>query len=263
MAESSIAAISLHGIRLHRSLFPDHCAVDAMNLERLSQPLDKIRVKQREGGSGVKLSYLETHDVIRAANDIFGYGGWGHRITELRLIKEVTVHNTKYDPPKAGVCVGYLCLVELSVYVVEGNGVTSGVGYGDATEYRESAAVTAHELAAKEAESDALKRALKNYGDQFGLALYSKTAASDGHLSTGRASSTTTAEPSPSPASQNTITDAQGKRLWAIAQENDVDAERLKLLVKEIAGVNSSRDVPKALYEQLVEAVQGESVPFS
>lgn len=171
-----------------------------MNLERLSQPLDVSRIKTREGGSGVKLSYLETHDVIRTANDIFGYGGWGHRIIELRPLKEVTVHNTKYDPPKAGVCVGYLCLVELSVYVVEGNGVTSGIGYGDATEYRESAAVTAHELAAKEAESDALKRALKNYGDQFGLALYSKTAASDGHLSKG----------SPRETSQAVFTPASG-----------------------------------------------------
>jgi LysM repeat protein len=80
----------------------------------------------------------------------------------------------------------------------------------------------------------------------------------DGASASAKAASAT----SSSAASQNTITDAQGKRLWAIAQESGVDAERLKMLVKEIAGVDSSKEVPKALYDQLVEAVQADSVPF-
>lgn len=155
-----------------------------MNLERLSEPLDASRVKTREGSGGRTLSYLETHDMIRAANDIFGFGGWGHEVVELRLIDAVTVHNRDQKP---GVKVGYLCVVKLTVFppVAYDTGFvpTSGVGFGDAVEYSEGAAVSAHELAAKEAESDALKRALKNWGDQFGLALYSKSAASDGHLS--------------------------------------------------------------------------------
>lgn len=152
-----------------------------MNMERLSEPLDAARVKTREGSGGRSLSYIESHDAIRTANEIFGFGNWGTEVVELRLINSVTVHNREQQP---GVCVGYLCIVRLSV----GTGdlpylSTSGVGYGDATEYREGSAVTAHELAAKEAESDAMKRALKNWGDQWGLALYSKSAASDGHLS--------------------------------------------------------------------------------
>ncbi len=145
--------------------------------EALDQPLDAKRVKSRQAGGGrPALSYLETHDVIRTANAIFGFGKWGHEIVELRPIAPVTVHGKDGNP---GVAVGYVCIVRLTV---EGCVATSGVGYGDAVEYRESAAVTAHELAAKEAESDALKRALKNYGDQFGLALYDKQAASSGHV---------------------------------------------------------------------------------
>lgn len=144
--------------------------------ERLSAPLDAGRVKQRDSGRGGSVSYLETHDVIRTANDIFGFGQWGHDIIELRNLGSVTVHNRD---GKAGVHTGYVCVVRLTV-----NGCipVSGVGYGDGVEYRESATVTAHELAAKEAESDALKRALKNFGDQFGLALYDKSAGENGHL---------------------------------------------------------------------------------
>jgi DNA recombination protein Rad52 len=152
-----------------------------MNLDKLAAPLEASRIKQRAaGGSKPALSYLESHDVIRTANDIFGFGKWGHEVTELRLIEAVTVHNRDQ---KAGTHVGYVCIVRLTV---EGCVPMSGVGYGDATEYRESAAVTAHELAAKEAESDALKRALKNFGDQFGLALYDKQAASSGHVTSDK-----------------------------------------------------------------------------
>lgn len=155
-------------------------ALEMTTLEKLGRPLDGSRVRQREGGNGRSLSYLETHDVIRTANDIFGFGGWGHEIVELRELPGVTV--TREGKAGSGFQVGYLCVVRLTV---TGCVPVSGVGYGDAIEYRDTAPVTAHELAAKEAESDALKRALKNYGDQFGLALYDKQAASAGHVTNG------------------------------------------------------------------------------
>lgn len=151
-----------------------------MNSDQLAQlaaPLDAARVKSRPGrGGGTSLSYLETHDVIRRANEIFGHGQWGHEVVELRPLEPVVV---KKDDVKEGVHVGYLCTVRLTVQDCV---PVSGIGFGDAVEYTLAAAVTAHELAAKEAESDALKRALKNYGDQFGLALYDKQAASSGHV---------------------------------------------------------------------------------
>lgn len=152
-------------------------------LELLDKPLEASRVKTREaGGNRPKLAYLETHDVIRTANLIFGFGQWGHEVIELRPIPGVSFTSNG----KTGLHLGYVCIVRLTV---EGCVPTSGIGYGDATEYRDVAPVTAHELAAKEAESDALKRALKNYGDQFGLALYSKDAASAGHIASNGSSS--------------------------------------------------------------------------
>lgn len=152
--------------------------------KRLGEPLDAKRIKQREGrGGGPALSYLETHDVIRTANSIFGFGEWGHEIVELRYLDGVAVTSKAGKP---GIQVGYLCTVRLTV---AGHQPVSGIGFGDAVEYTQSAPVTAHELAAKEAESDALKRALKNYGDQFGLALYDKQAKQAGHIATGNAAS--------------------------------------------------------------------------
>lgn len=164
--------------------------------ERLAAPLDGSRVKQRPNGRGGQLSYIETHDAIRAANEIFGFGKWGHEIVSHKLIDTVVVHNSE---GKAGIAVGYVCVVKLTV---DGCVPTSGVGFGDATEYRESAPVTAHELAAKEAESDALKRALKNFGDQFGLALYDKDAVNAGHVTTAVAQVATTGSASTGSQSQ-------------------------------------------------------------
>jgi DNA recombination protein Rad52 len=222
--------------------------------ERLAAPLDAGRVKQREGGNGRSLSFLETHDVIRTANDIFGFGQWGHKIVELRQIGAATVHNRDQ---KAGWHVGYVCIVELTV---QGFVPVSGIGYGDAVEYRESASVTAHELAAKEAESDALKRALKNYGDQFGLALYDKAAGQNGHLDYGNGDKP--AEPRPAANGVAVISEPQAKRLWAIAKQKNVDAATLKTLTKQVAGVDSSAEIPRAKYDELVAAVEAEGVPL-
>ena len=224
--------------------------VNATLQQKLSQPLDASRVKSRPNGRGGQLSYLETHDVIRAANDIFGFGKWGHEVVELRQLDAQVVHNSDQ---KAGFCVGYVCVVRLTV---EGCVPVSGVGYGDATEYRESAPVTAHELAAKEAESDALKRALKNYGDQFGLALYDKAAASSGHVTAGSNAA------SAAGSSQRVISEAQRKRLYAMSKEANLSDDELKALVVEVAGVQSSKEIPVGKYDQLCEAVQGAALPF-
>lgn len=137
-------------------------------VEKLGKPLDPKRVKKREGGGGRSLSYLESHDVIRTANDVFGVGGWSYRVEEL-----VCLATEKFigRDAREGTRTGYRATVTVRVDDTE----YGDVGYGDATEYTNSA-VTTHELASKEAVSDAVKRALRNFGDQFGLCLYAKDA---------------------------------------------------------------------------------------
>lgn len=140
--------------------------VNADVREALEQDLDPQRVRSKPGRGN--LSYLATHDVIRTANRIFGFGRWGYEVVDLTLLGSTP--KSGKDNAK-GVYVGYRCTVRLTV---AGCVPVSGVGYGDGVEYQEQSPITAHELAVKEAESDALKRAFRNFGDQFGLILYAK-----------------------------------------------------------------------------------------
>jgi DNA recombination protein Rad52 len=136
----------------------------------LTQQLARDRVRQRQGRGGGQFSYLETHDVKRTANAIFGFDGWGYRIVELVELAAVEVESRN----RQGWHVGYRCTVEVHV---SGAPPTQGVGFGDGVEYGPGARVTACELAVKEAESDGLKRAFVRFGDQFGLSLYGKDDA--------------------------------------------------------------------------------------
>jgi DNA recombination protein Rad52 len=144
-------------------------AVEPDVLEALAEPLDPARVKMVEARGGRKQPYLEQWDVKRRANEVFGYDGWGYTVSELRLIGEESFAKDGKD----GRRVGYVAVVLVSV---DGFCDRSDVGYGDAVEYGGSS-ITCHELAAKEAVSDALKRAMTSLGDQFGLvSLYDKTS---------------------------------------------------------------------------------------
>lgn len=155
---------------IDRSLFPQ-AIVDA-----LKAPLSPDRVRRRKGRGRGQFEYLAGHDVKRRANEIFGFGNWGHFVVKQDEIGTVTVAN---DDDREGVHVGYRCVVRVWVRGWDSDGVehsyeTEGSGYGDGVEYGPAARVTACELAIKESETDALKRAFTDLGDQFGLILYAK-----------------------------------------------------------------------------------------
>lgn len=139
------------------------------NLALLAQPIDPDRVSQRQGGGGKTLSYIESHDAIRTANIIFGIGGYSVKVKEIVLLGEETFK--KED--RTGRRVGYRATVAVSLEGVETTYASyEDTGYGDSVEYGGSM-ITGHELASKEAVSDAVKRCLRYLGDQFGLGLYS------------------------------------------------------------------------------------------
>ena len=148
------------------------------SLDRLTQPIAPERVKSRSQG-GSSLSYIEAHDAIRTANEIFGIGGWGYTVEELTFLGTEPVSRNG----RSGFRAGYRAVVKVTVHGRPGrhNQVPSvmptppttfsDVGFGDAVDYSGST-ISVQELAMKEAVSDAVKRALKNLGDQFGLGLY-------------------------------------------------------------------------------------------
>ncbi len=51
-------------------------------------------------------------------------------------------------------------------------------------------------------------------------------------------------------------TEAQRKRLFALAKESNVDGPRLKEIVEQITGQGSTAQIPKSLYDKVCVAVQ-------
>ncbi len=125
----------------------------------LEAPLSRSVVKRNPKG----FDYVEAWHSIAEANRIFGFDAWSRETVEMRLLGEPRLFGEKWR-------VGYFAKVRITVgqIVREGCGFGSGI-HPDVDQ--------AHEGALKEAESDAMKRALMTFGNPFGLALYDKEQA--------------------------------------------------------------------------------------
>jgi DNA recombination protein Rad52 len=121
----------------------------------LAAPLQKAHVKSRSGGGGRSLSYIEGWHAIAEANRIFGFDGWASETVSMECVGN------------DGGTVSYVAKVRVTVDGITREGWGAGHGRGGSAGDR-------HESAVKEAETDARKRALMTFGNQFGLALYDK-----------------------------------------------------------------------------------------
>lgn len=151
----------------------------------LEAPLDRKHVASRSQ-AGRSLSYLEGWHVIAEANRIFGFDAWDRETVELRQLGEPyqTPQVDRDGRPKSfngepimNWRVGYMAKVRVTVRSADdvmGQIVREGCGFGSGID-RDLG--QAHESALKEAETDAMKRALMTFGNPFGLALYDKTQA--------------------------------------------------------------------------------------
>ena len=145
------------------------CTFSPEQITALSAPLDRAKVRQREQGRS-SVSYLEGWQVIAEANRIFGFDGWQRETVALRCVNQGERTIGREQRPGWGVT--YTARVRITVG--EGSGAQliregCGAGHGIDTDLGQ-----AHESALKEAETDAMKRALMTFGNPFGLALYDK-----------------------------------------------------------------------------------------
>jgi DNA recombination protein Rad52 len=145
------------------------CTFSTEQITALSAPLDRAKVRQREQGRS-SVSYLEGWQVIAEANRIFGFDGWQRETVALRCVNQSERTIGRDQRPGWGVT--YTARVRITI----GEGSTGqliregcGAGHGIDTDLGQ-----AHESALKEAETDAMKRALMTFGNPFGLALYDK-----------------------------------------------------------------------------------------
>jgi DNA repair and recombination protein RAD52 len=139
---------------------------DKNQLTILTQELDSNRIKTREKGN-INLSYIEGFDVIDTANKVFGFGNWSYSISKLDQVSQEINQNQNHV-----VC--YKAVVQIQIHntnhTLDVNRQDVGFGTGVAKSLAD-----AHEGAAKEAVTDAIKRCFRSFGNQFGNSLYDKT----------------------------------------------------------------------------------------
>jgi len=131
-------------------------------VQTLSGKLSAKHVRTRQA-NGRTLSYIEGWHAIAEANRIFGFDAWDRQTMAIKCVWEGTWQG-KYH------C-AYVARVRIKVRAGEGEICREGCGSGQG---RGNSPGEAHESALKEAETDAMKRALTTFGNPFGLALYDK-----------------------------------------------------------------------------------------
>ncbi|XP_068128991.1 DNA repair protein RAD52 homolog [Hyperolius riggenbachi] len=127
----------------------------------LRQKLGPEYISSRQAGGGQKVCYIEGHRVISLANEMFGYNGWSHSITQ-QNVDFVDLSNGKFY---VGVC------AFVKIQLKDGS-YHEDVGYG-VSEGLKSKALSL-EKARKEAVTDGLKRALKCFGNALGNCIMDK-----------------------------------------------------------------------------------------
>jgi recombination DNA repair RAD52 pathway protein len=208
--------------------------------EQIAQEADKKipreEVSTRSGGGGKALSYLESHYVIARMNEVFGTMGWDSETVEMR---EVGLSSGAKFP-------AYVARVKVSALAKDTDGgymkvTKEGWGFGS-----DKSALNPHEMAVKEAESDAFKRAARQFGMSLGLALYSKeqenvedaTPAPQPQAAGAKA-------PRPAPPARDTLnTLIRAKSQVVISKRLFPDADALRAVLKKDFGTEDFTKLP-------------------
>lgn len=143
----------------------------AQQQEQLGTALTKDRavIHTRKGDNSRDLEYLEGHTVISQLNRIFGFDGWGYSIDD-RGVDEYT------DGPAEGWYALFWAQVTLQV---TGSGCRTDIGRQEIRNTFKNNKlnnnvrnVDQRSLGITACVTDALKRAARTYGEQFGNGLY-------------------------------------------------------------------------------------------
>ncbi|XP_062914120.1 DNA repair protein RAD52 homolog isoform X3 [Mobula hypostoma] len=127
----------------------------------LQRRLGPEYISQRPAGGGQKVCYIEGHRVVNLANELFGYNGWSHSITQ-QNVDFVDLINGKFY-------VGVSAFVKVQL---KDGCFHEDIGYG-VSEGLKSKAMSL-EKARKEAVTDGLKRSLKSFGNALGNCILDK-----------------------------------------------------------------------------------------
>lgn len=130
---------------------------------RLDKQLGPEYISHRSNGASGKVSYLEAFKVINLANEVFGFNGWSSEVRNVSVdfLDEKTDHR-------------YNLGLSVTVRVTLRDGTFhEDIGYGNIENCKGKGA--AFEKCKKEGTTDAMKRALRNFGNVLGNCLYDKS----------------------------------------------------------------------------------------
>ncbi|KAK2615217.1 hypothetical protein N8I77_001987 [Diaporthe amygdali] len=130
---------------------------------RLEKQLGPEYLSARTGPSGQKVHYIAAEKCIALANEVFGFNGWSS------MIKEVQVDFVDEHPQTLKISLGLSVIVRVTL---RDGTFHEDIGYGHIENCKGKAA--AFEKAKKEGTTDALKRALRNFGNVLGNCIYDK-----------------------------------------------------------------------------------------
>lgn len=124
-------------------------------------------VRLRSGPGGSQVSYLGGDDAVSLANRLFGNDKWSSEI----VWRDVAVTVPEGEERKWTVHVVFTVRVTVQ-WTPTSSSCHEGTGYGGGR--KAGSRGEAMELAVKEAETDALKRALRLFGEALGNCVYNK-----------------------------------------------------------------------------------------
>lgn len=130
---------------------------------RLEKQLGPEYISTRPGAGGGKVHYLAAEKVINLANEVFGFNGWSSSIQNVQI--DFVDENTT----NGKITLGLSTIVRVTL---KDGTYHEDIGYGHIENCKGKAA--AFEKAKKEAATDAMKRALRNFGNVLGNCLYDK-----------------------------------------------------------------------------------------
>lgn len=130
---------------------------------RLNKQLGPEFISTRAGPGGGKVAYIAAEKVINLANEVFGFNGWSSSI------QQVQIDFVDESASSGKISLGLSIIVRVTL---KDGTFHEDIGYGSIENAKGKAA--AFEKAKKEAATDAMKRALRTFGNLLGNCLYDK-----------------------------------------------------------------------------------------
>ncbi|TPR03520.1 Aspartic-type endopeptidase ctsD [Aspergillus niger] len=164
MMPNSTGAITANPFEEPQRRINEYTAQEIATLQaRLDKKLGPEYISSRPGAAGQRVHYLSADKCINLANEVFGFNGWSSSI------QNIQIDFVEESPNTGKISLGLSVIVRVTL---KDGTYHEDIGYGHIENCKGKAA--AFEKAKKEGTTDALKRALRNFGNVLGNCVYDK-----------------------------------------------------------------------------------------